>query len=436
MKTLVSLSVRSAHLAGVLFTFLLLSPPQARAHAVSNWNETITRFASAPGAKRLEHYEARAHAIVHLALAAAAKDAAGVARTRGDLEAAQQIAVAEAARTVIPEIWAAAREEVETLVARQLATVPEGESKDRGLACGRAAAIRIMSGRVDDGWRELRLGDALQGLMPDMSEQAALAVARGASPPASRWLRATPFFLKSAKQIAAPVPVFTAMSGSVRRNPALSDPRFFASVDRTQAAGVLQQTWGESPVLAWNRIARAVAQSRRLTLAEEARLFAMLNAALADAALAALHWRFDLGSWNFTMVETWADARTAPMRSTDVTAPAVFDGIEHGTVQMEIRRVLVAPLPNYPSFAATLGGAAQAALSESLGDDRAGFSLEIPAGGPEPLRRSFGCVADAARECAFVATLDGRHTREAGIGGHQLGTGVGREVARRFGRAR
>lgn len=436
MKTLVvSLSVRFAHLAGALSCFLLLSPT-ARADAISSWSETITRFASAPGAKRVEHFEARAHAIVHLALAEAAKDAAGLTRSRGDLDVAQRVAVAEAARTVVPEIWPAEREAVEALVTRQLATVPEGALKNRGLACGRAAAMRVMSGRVEDGWRELRTGDALSGLMPDMSEQAALAIARGASPPSSRWLVATPFFLKSARQIAAPVPVFIAMNGSARRNPALSDPRFFASVDRTQEADVLQQTWRESPVLAWNRIARALAQSRRLSLAEEARLFAVLNAALADAALTALHWRFDLGSWNFTLVESWADTRTSPMRSTEVTAPAVFDGIEQGTVQLEIRRVLVAPLPNYPSFAAALGGAATAAMAECLGGDRAGFTLEVPVDGSAPLQRSFGCVADAARECAFVATLDRRHTREACIGGHQLGAAVGREVARRFARAR
>lgn len=98
---------------------------------------------------------------------------------------------------------------------------------------------------------------------------------------------------------------------------------------------------------------------------------------------------------------------------------------------LETHRVLIAPLADYPCLAATLAGAAQAALA-GLKLDRSGFTLEATDDKGARLQRSFGSIAEAARESAFVATLDGRHTREAGIAGHALGSAVGRTVSKHF----
>ena len=117
-----------------------------------------------------------------------------------------------------------------------------------------------------------------------------------------------------------------------------------------------------------------------------------------------------------------------PLRSSETTAPAVFDGLEHGVARLEFRRTLIPPLPNFPAFNAVIAGAAESALVECLKGDRRGFSV---AGPRADFSRSYGSVAEAARESVFVVSLDGRHTRESAIAGYQLGKQVGREAARR-----
>ncbi len=53
----------------------------------------------------------------------------------------------------------------------------------------------------------------------------------------------------------------------------------------------------ETPPGHWNSIAQTVATSENNTLAENARLFALLNLAEADAAIAAWHMKYEYDLW-------------------------------------------------------------------------------------------------------------------------------------------
>jgi hypothetical protein len=107
-------------------------------------------------------------------------------------------------------------------------------------------------------------------------------------------------------------------------------------------------------------------------------------------------------------------------------------------VRSDILRVLIPPTPNFPSVDAAVAGAAQAVLTRFFKTDQIAFTL--PKGtahaGDSSAPRTFVSISAAARECAYVASLDGRHLREACIAGYSLGTSVGsyvgkRQVARR-----
>lgn len=236
--------------------------------------------------------------------------------------------------------------------------------------------------------------------------------------------------MKSAGQFEVAVPAFTALDGTVRVNHALMKSRLFEGVNRTLPEGALVAAWQGSSPAAWNRATAALLRSCGATLEQEARVFATLNVAVADAALAAAHGRHVLGTWRSMMMDTWEDARTSPATSAEVVVESRFDGIEIGLARAVPQRVLLPPTFNYPSTSAVIAGAAQAALAAcELGATP--FRLECVTGDGVSVKREFARAADAARECAFVAALDGRHTRESVIAGYELGARIGKEVARR-----
>ncbi|MES2694111.1 MAG: hypothetical protein V4773_11610 [Verrucomicrobiota bacterium] len=408
-----------------------LVAPAVHGGVASEWNEVLAQHRSLADVFYTPPLEARLHASMHLAMAEALRDAQGSAVRGRASEATQRAALAAAAEAIVVEWLPGSRIRAEALAARQLAGIPEGAEKAKGLACGRAAAARVLATRAGDRWIEIMGLSSAEGPVPDRSANEVQRLARGESELLSPWLAVAPLTLKSVEKIKVEVPAYTAMDGTVRVNYWLRESKLFAAVDRTVAPQMLAQTWSERPVVAWNRVAQLVAEGRGLGLEAETRLFATLNLALADATISALHWRYTLGSWRTQFVQIWGDARTTPVGATDILAPAMIDGINGGTARAEMRRMLIPPLINYPSVTATLAGAAQAAMIECLKGDRTGFTIEL-GGGSEPRSRSFGGIEEAARESALVATFDGRHTREAAIAGHKLGLGVGREAAKRF----
>ena len=370
------------------------------------------------------HCEARICAMTHLAMDEAIAACGRSAAPFREADRARRIAASAAAHAVLSALIPSAAARFDSFHQARLAAWPVTEETARAERIGREAAAVVLQRREGDGWDSIDIT-----VPPDGTMSAANRVAAGATPARSPWLSAKPFLLKNVDQFTAAVPRRVTMDGSVQQDTTLSDARFFKEVNRRGPPEALTTAWEEDGIIAWNRVARAVVEEHPLDLAREARLFAVLNLALADAALLAQHARFTLGSWHVAMVDIWEDVNGAPERSTDV--PAIVDGgISATMLRAETHRVLIAPMRDYPSVAATLAGAAQAALAGCFRTDKVGFSV-AGATGSAATPREFASFSQAAKECSFVANLDGRHTREACIAGHQLGTAIGGYIAKR-----
>lgn len=75
-----------------------------------------------------------------------------------------------------------------------------------------------------------------------------------------------------------------------------------ASLKRTAEQTEIARFWADgdgtaTPPGHWNRIAQTISEQRRLTLMDNARLFAMLNVALADAAIACWECKYKFDVW-------------------------------------------------------------------------------------------------------------------------------------------
>ena len=111
---------------------------------------------------------------------------------------------------------------------------------------------------------------------------------------------------------------------------------------RTEEQTQIALFWRESSPLMWNRIARGLAVSRGLDLWESARLFGLLNLAMADGYI---------GSW-FTKFQTynyWRPVTAIQLAATDGNPDTVAD--DDWTPL-----VTTPPIPDYDSGHAVQGG--------------------------------------------------------------------------------
>jgi hypothetical protein len=171
----------------------------------------------------------------------------------------------------------------------------------------------------------------------------------------------------------------------------------------------------ETPPGHWNHIAQDVAATRGLSLKENARLFALLNIALADAGICAWDAKYTYSNWRpVTAIragDTDGNSATAP----DVTWSSF---------------IATPPFPDYVSGHSTFSAAAAAVLALFFGTDNVAFitgSDALPG-----VSRSFPSFSAAAAEAALSRIYGGIHYRFASQDGLTAGTQIGRWTVRNY----
>lgn len=313
---------------------------------------------------------------------------------------------------------------VESDYAAALDAIPDGPRKERGLAVGRAAATAVLARRSGDG-ADTTLVDFgyTQGTAPGewiFTPDRPFAFAPG-------WAHVTPFVLDDASQF-RPGPPY-----------ALDSPEYASDLNEVKALGgdgitttsarTPEQTeialfWLESSPLQWNRIARTLSASRRLDPWQSARLFALLDMALADGYIGTFDTKYHYRYWRPVSAIRAADSDGNPDTSADPTWTPL---------------VSTPPIPDYDSAHAVEGAAAAAVFHQFFGTDRLAFracSLTLPAGSTcddvAPVSRSYTTFSEAARENGLSRILVGFHFRKAVREGIRHGRRIGRLAARRY----
>ena len=326
-------------------------------------------------------------------------------------------AVAAAARYVLvpvlqdlpdifpPECVAAGVAVVEAAYTAALADVPDGTAKDDGIALGQASADAILALRADDGSDTLMVDpDYPEGDEPGeyrFTPGTPFAFAPG-------WGDVTPFVLRSSTQF-----------GSSRPHPLNSSPytRDFQEVKELGGDGVVtpsartaEQTqialfWLESSPLSWNRMARSVATSEELDTWENARLFGLLNLAMADGYVGTFEDKYDYNFWRpVTGIQLAADDGNPDTGADPTWTPLAT----------------TPPVPDHDSGHAVEGAAAAQVLRRFFRTDDISFevcSLTLPEGqqcdDATPVFRSFDSFSEAADENGESRILVGFHFRHA-----------------------
>jgi len=368
---------------------------------IAGWNETAEALLAAAGVS--EHEAGRMLAMLHLAQ----HDAVNAALPRSetylptgrDGATDPAIAAAAAAHDVLLYLFPSQADRLAAALADSLAeAVTQAEARS-GRALGAAAADAILAARAEDG------SAAQESHHPAVHLGAWRPTDAAAAVQAPHWAWVRPFAMTSPGQF-RPAPPPSVESGLYAG--ALAEAQGLggrSSAERSRAETDAAAFWALPPETAWNRIARNVARARGLDLWDAARLFALLNMALADARIAA---------WNAKLRhDFWRPETAIRMAGVD------FNPATHPDTAWT--PLLPSPAsPAHVSAHATQAAAAAVVLQRLLGDAMP-FTLE---------GRTYRGFASAAREAAESRILAGAQFRFAVEEGLGLGERVGRHVLR------
>jgi hypothetical protein len=188
------------------------------------------------------------------------------------------------------------------------------------------------------------------------------------------------------------------------------------SVTRTPEQTMIATFWADMPgtettVGRWNLVAQDVALSFGNSLSENARLFALLNASLADAGIVAWDAKYHFNFWRPITAIREADTDGNPFTISD---PAW-------------EPLLMTPaFPEFVSAHSTFSGAAATMLASFFGTDEVSFSImPFMIGGMMAMEpRTYNSFSEAAREAGASRIYGGIHYSFSNIDGLRAGRAV------------
>lgn len=398
-------------LKAVVAALCLCAPPAARADVVLDWNLTM---ALAVGGQH-PFAQTRFAAITQLAVFEAVNAIEGgyqgylpAGTVTAPSDASIDAAVASAAHAVLKTYLPGQALFLDAALATSLATVPDGPSKDAGIAAGEAAAAAMIARRANDG-SSVSLFHTAGPATPGAWQPTPSCAASQGRGVFLHWRNIVPFGIPRGDAFRLPPPPvldWGAYTHDFNEVKAVGrDDSVLRPFDRTNVAKFYAIT---SPVNWANSVARQAATAQGRSLAENARGLALMNMALADAAIAVFDTKYH---YNFWRPETAIHA-------------AATDANDRTDADDSYVPLIVAPcFPSYPSAHATLSTAAKEVLDRLYGASGHDITLTNPA--LEDVTLSYTQFKRIVEDIDDARVFGGIHFRFDQDAGGQQGRSVG-----------
>lgn len=371
----------------------------ARADAVLDWNATAAAL-PIPAPPVLARVMASMHGAVHDAINAIEPR---YETYRFSIEApagaSMDAATASAAHGVLAALVPAQKAALDAALAQSLAKVGDERSRADGVAVGKAAAERMLAWRASDNF-DAKAQDK-PGTGAGVWQRTPPGLAAGVLPQLGG---VTPFLLRSADQFAA------------KGRPALASREFARDLDEIKRMGGRHSTertadqtavavfWSGNEIPQLNAVARAASQARKLSMHDNARLFALLHTAAADALIVAFRIKYQDNGWRpITAIRAGHGALAA-----DPTWESLL---------------VTPPHPEYPSAHCIVTGAVAQVMRELFGSDEVKYSYVFPPG--LGMMRSYTSLAQIEKEMEDARAFAGIHFRSTNEHSTELGRRVG-----------
>jgi hypothetical protein len=317
-------------------------------------------------------------------------------------------AAATAAYRVLLTVVPAQQTTLDAWYAASLAAIPDGRAKTGGTAVGEEAAAAMIAARTNDG----RFGPFRFPL--------------ATNPQPGDWRPDLPSFINDPNAWVARVKPFLIRDPADFRtdgpNPLTSEAyaKDFAEVKSlgslTGSTRTLEQTniglfWAGHTLDMWSRIVRGLSADHGLSIADNARLFAMIYLTGADAAISC--WT-DKAYWHF-----WRPITAIRLADTDGNPATVAD-------PDWLPLIPTPPYPDHPSGHSCFSSSAVQTLRDFFGTDTDTFTVVSNTPGHTDLTQTYTRFSQVIRQIISARVYAGIHFRTA----DEQGAKLGKEVAR------
>jgi hypothetical protein len=385
----------SARAAALVFVFVYSN---ARADVMADWNLAATNATANIGSPAQARVLATAHAAAFEAVnAIQPRFTPYLKEFSAPAGASADAAAAAAMYTVLSAMVPAQKNAFEAIYQSIVNKIPEGEARERGIAFGNEVGKVFLEVRSKDGMSavvEYKPPAGLGQWRPTPPSNAPMAV----------------------PQLADVLPFTTKDFGflKVQGPPALNSSAYARDLDEIRRVGSRHSTvrtadqtasaifWYINTPVPWEAAARAAAQKLNLGLVENARLFALMNMAGADAYIASWQIKKNTNFWRPITAIREAASNPDPSWEPLLGTP---------------------PHPDYPSGHNIYSGAMAEVLRQLINSDQLSFgtALVLPTG---PLPRSWSSLSEAEKDVMGARIWAGIHFRTADEHGIELGHAI------------
>lgn len=326
-------------------------------------------------------------------------------------DASTEAAAVGAAFKCLTDLYPSQNAAFDAAMDRFLMNRPPSQSRDHGLMVGEMTAVLILNWRSNDG--------------------ASTTVPYIPSSEPGAWRRTPPFFrLPELPQWPYVIPFAMTFGAQFRPPgpPALTSDPYAADVkqvkelgksnsaNRTAEQTLIAQFWSDfsdtiTPPGHWNQIAQNIVTNRPSTLLDTARLFALLNIAMADAAISVWDAKYVYNFWRPVTAIQEADTDGNPLTDADPDWLPLLN---------------TPAFPEYVSGHSAFSAAAVVVLAAAYGTDNVPFTVgsdSVPG-----VMRTYASLAVCAEEIAMSRIYGGIHFYSADVHGLEAGRQIGEYV--------
>ena len=404
-------------IASMVLAMAVALPSRSQADEVTDWNQIMVQ--TVLNGKTSPVVSTRVTAIVEAAVFDAVN---GIERRYTPIHvdfaapagASKRAAAVQAAYATLVVLYPGQKDVLDTELQASLAGIASGSAGEnsqsiaRGVQWGQTVANDIMAWRSMDGFTPaphpfvggLAIGE-WRPTPPDFSPGAVPQLAH-----VTPWVMNSPSQFRTAGPAALMSDRYTAVFNEVKTM------GIAAGSQRTADQTELALFWNGNTPGYWNRIARATSIERKMTLSENARLFALLNAAMADAAIACWDAKYFYVFWRPITAIVLADLDGNPATGADPAWIPLLQTVPPG---------ITPNFPEYPSGHSTVSAAAAGILAATFGD-KTPFSVDsekLPG-----VLRSFQSFSQSVLEINDARVFGGIHFRNACLDGNVIGQSV------------
>jgi len=383
----------------------------AHGDVVSDWNQlaltSVREMASAPPptTRTLAMMHAAMYNAINGATPGSVNSQYGGAPTASGF-VSKELAAAKAARDVLAAMYPSRVALYDAQVNTLAASIGDAGLRAASLSFGAAQATHILGVRTGDG------AAASATYTPSgLPGRYAFTGATQTTARFNQFATTTPWVMSSPDQFRPVAPVALNSAAYTAQYNQVKELGSASSATRTADQTNIARFWAAgggtvTPPGMWNQIAQQLSVSQNTSVEDSARMFALLNITLADAAIACWDTKAVYDSWR---------PETA-IRSGNADGNNATDG------QSDWMPLLTSPeFQAYTSGHSTFSGAAATILAQFFGTDQIGFTLTDSATG---LTRSFDGLWAAAEEAGMSRIFGGIHFMEDNIEGLHCGRDV------------